>query len=210
MVEDSNAKIHLVVKGEQKKFDTKDDVKQAFTKAMGGDESLSLANVEKITLGGNSYGYEACEWLSDLLKGQDTPSLTAIDFSNIFVSRLRAELPKSLELMSVALLPKQLVELDLSDNAFGPDGIRAFECLLINDKQLRVLKITNCGLGPEGGEMIAEALSKNEGLKLTHFHAGRDRLEDKGITALASVFKAMGSLEEIHVPQNGIKDEGMS
>lgn len=111
--------------------------------------------------------------------------------------------------MSVALLPKQLIEIDLSDNAFGPDGIRAFECLLKDDKQLRILKVTNCGLGPEGGEMIAAALSLNTDLKLTHFHAGRDRLENKGITALAEVFKRMGSLEEIHVPQNGIKDAGM-
>jgi Ran GTPase-activating protein 1 len=47
-------------------------------------------------------------------------------------------------------------------------------------------------------------------LKLTHFHAGRDRLEDKGIIALAHVFEEMGTLVEIHVPQNGIKDTGMT
>jgi Ran GTPase-activating protein 1 len=111
--------------------------------------------------------------------------------------------------MALALLPKQLIEIDLSDNAFGPDGIRAFECLLKEDKNLKVLKVTNCGLGPEGGEMIAEALLSNSDLKLTHFHAGRDRLENKGITALAKVFEQMGSLQEVHVPQNGIKDSGM-
>lgn len=77
------------------------------------------------------------------------------------------------------------------------------------DKCLRKLTVTNCGLGPEGGEMIAKALQQNTGLKLTHFHAGRDRLEDKGITALAKVFEEMASLEELHVPQNGIKDAGM-
>ena len=84
--------------------------------------------------------------------------MLAIDFSNIFVSRLRAEIPKSLEVMAISLLPKQLIEIDLSDNAFGPDGIRAFECLLKEDKNLKILKVTNCGLGPEGGEMIAGAL----------------------------------------------------
>ena len=57
--------------------------------------------------------------------------------------------------------------------------------------------------------MVANALAENKGLKLTQFHAGRDRLENKGITALAHVFKEMGSLEEVHVPQNGIKDSGM-
>lgn len=112
--------------------------------------------------------------------------------------------------MALALLAKQLVELDLSDNAFGPDGIKAFECLLKDDKALKVLKVTNCGLGPEGGEMIAAALEANDGLTLTTFHAGRDRLENKGIIALAGVFAKIKSLEEVHVPQNGIKDEGMS
>lgn len=58
--------------------------------------------------------------------------------------------------------------------------------------------------------MIAEALSRNAGLKLKHFEAGRDRLENKGISALARVFAEMGSLEIVHVPQNGIKDEGMA
>ena len=53
---------------------------------------------------------------------------------------------------------------------------------------LKTLKVNNCGIGPEGGEMIAEALAKNEGLKLVHFEAGRDRLENKGITALSKVF----------------------
>ena len=67
-------------------------------------------------------------------------------------------MPRSLEVMAKAILPKQLIEIDLSDHAFGPDGIRAFECLLKDDKNLKILKVTNCGLGPEGGEMIAAAL----------------------------------------------------
>ena len=58
--------------------------------------------------------------------------------------------------------------------------------------------------------MIANALSQNGQLQLKHFEAGRDRLENKGITALGQVFASMGSLEVVHVPQNGIKDEGMS
>lgn len=58
--------------------------------------------------------------------------------------------------------------------------------------------------------MIADALSSNKGLKLRAFHAGRDRLENKGISALAKVFEKMQTLREIEVPQNGIKDEGMA
>jgi len=48
--------------------------------------------------------------------------------------------------------------------------------------------------------MIANALKENPKMRLVHFAAGRDRLENKGITALAGVFKEMGSLEIIEVP----------
>ena len=65
---------------------------------------------------------------------------------------------------------------------------------------LQVLKVNNCGLGPEGGAMIAAALAQNQALKLRHFEAGRDRLENKGIMALAKVFGDLGSLEVVHVP----------
>lgn len=75
---------------------------------------------------------------------------------------------------------------------------------------LETLKINNCGLGPEGGRMIADALSKNQNLKLRHFEAIRDRLENEGIIALAKVFGELGTLEQLHITQNGIKSDGMT
>lgn len=95
---------------------------------------------------------------------------------------------------------KELQHLNLSDNAFGPTGIKSFDFLLKSTPSLKTFKVTNCGLGPEGGEMIAQALKENKDLKLQHFSAGRDRLENKGITALAGVFQEMKSLEVIDVP----------
>lgn len=84
-----------------------------------------------------------------------------------------------------ALIGKKIVEINLSDNAFGPVGISSFEKFVKATPSIKVFKITNCGIGPEGGEMVASAISH---LKLTHFAAGRDRLENKGITALAGAF----------------------
>lgn len=42
------------------------------------------------------------------------------------------------------------------------------------------------------------------------FIAGRNRLENEGATALASVFQKLGSLEEVVMPQNGIYHPGIS
>lgn len=135
--------------------------------------------------------------------------MTRVDFNDLFVGRKLDELPGSLEVLVRALMNKEITYLDLSNNAFGPAGIRSFDFLLREMSSLKVLKVTNCGLGPEGGEMIANALAENKDLRLVQFSAGRDRLENKGITALAGVFKTMGSLEVIEVPQNGIKKDGM-
>lgn len=54
----------------------------------------------------------------------------------------------------------QLVELDLSDNAFGPDGVRGFEALLKSSAcfTLQELKLNNCGMGIGGGKVGAGPL----------------------------------------------------
>ena len=41
------------------------------------------------------------------------------------------------------------------------------------------------------------------------FISGRNRLENEGAKALSEAFKILGSLEEITMPQNGIRPEGV-
>lgn len=53
--------------------------------------------------------------------------------------------------------------------------------------------------------MIAEAILKNDEMRLTEFSASRDRLENPGIEALSKVFSAHGTLKKIEVYQNGIR-----
>ena len=49
----------------------------------------------------------------------------------------------------------KLKELDLSDNAFGPDGVKAIKKLLMSPVcySLEVLKLNNNGLGIGGGKV---------------------------------------------------------
>lgn len=51
------------MKPEAKKFDSAEDIKSAFLAAAHSDV-VDLSKVTKITLGGNSYGFSACEWLA--------------------------------------------------------------------------------------------------------------------------------------------------
>lgn len=70
----------------------------------------------------NSYGTEACKWIADhVLK--PAKKLTRVDFSDMFTARLRSDLPESLRIL-VGALSSNITELNLSHNAFGPDGVR--------------------------------------------------------------------------------------
>ena len=53
-------------------------------------------------------------------------NLSKVDFSDMFTARLRSDLPKSLEILMSGLDVKKIVELNLSHNAFGPDGVKSF------------------------------------------------------------------------------------
>ena len=53
----------------------------------------------------------------------------------------------------------RLSELDLSDNAFGPDGVKGIEQLLMSPSchSLKVLRLNNCGMGIGGGKVSRRA-----------------------------------------------------
>ena len=89
----------------------------------------------------------ACEWIAEnILK--DCHQLKKVDFSDIFTTRERDKLPASLKFMVDAIIDKDIVELNLSHNAFGPDGVTAYVDFLEKCPTLKVLNVTNCGLGP--------------------------------------------------------------
>lgn len=55
----------------------------------------------------------------------------------------------------------RLTELDLSDNAFGPDGVKGIEQLLKGPSchTLRELRLNNCGMGIGGGKVRFNAVN---------------------------------------------------
>ena len=46
---------------------------------------------------------------------------------------------------------KFITELILCDNVFGPEGVRSLQPFLEQCATLKILDITNCGVGPKGG-----------------------------------------------------------
>ncbi|KAF7243552.1 hypothetical protein EG68_10388, partial [Paragonimus skrjabini miyazakii] len=149
------------------------------------------------------------------------------------VGRLKTEIAPALRHLSTGIMASgsQLVELDLSDNAFGPNGVvgivellsspscftlKVIPVLLQNNLPYRkILRMNNQGLGHEGCRYLTQALQKGRqasnkrGLTLKVFSGGRNRLENVGAQMLSEVFADMGSLEELSLYQNGIGIHGI-
>ncbi|XP_015127206.1 ran GTPase-activating protein 1 [Diachasma alloeum] len=201
--------------GKSLKLNSEDDAKEVC------DEIKKCENMGYLNLEGNTLGPDAAKAVAKALESHGSHLKYAL-WKDMFTGRMKTEIPKALEYLGDGLnrAGARLVELDLSDNAFGPIGIQALAAFLRSNTcyTLRVLRLNNNGLGTAGGKMLAEALldchanSSKEGqpLALRVFIAGRNRLENKGAKALADVFEKLGSLEEVVMPQNGIYHPGIS
>lgn len=191
------------------KFNTRQDA-QELKQAI-----LNTNNLKVLRLEGNTISPEAAEELAEAIEKQKLERFIGND---IFTGRLKDEIPLALRSICGAIDKSgaNLVEVNMSDNAFGPIGLEA----LMNFFQstccysLKEFRLHNNGLGPDGAKKLALSLEqgyKNSGGKLTLrvFVCGRNRLEYEGARTISNVLKMMGSLEEIQMPQNGIRPNGI-
>ncbi|KFO11571.1 Ran GTPase-activating protein 1, partial [Balearica regulorum gibbericeps] len=196
----------LSFKGQSLKLNTAEDAEEVIKQIEEFD------GLEALRLEGNTVGVEAAKVIAKALEKKS--ELKRCHWSDMFTGRLRSEIPPALISLGDALITAgaQLVELDLSDNAFGPDGVRGFEALLKSPAcyTLQELKLNNCGMGIGGGKCHRKSSAQGKPLALKIFVAGRNRLENDGATALAEAFGIIGTLEEVHMPQNGINHPGIT
>uniref|UniRef100_A0A8C7FT41 RAN GTPase activating protein 1a n=1 Tax=Oncorhynchus kisutch TaxID=8019 RepID=A0A8C7FT41_ONCKI len=195
----------LSYKGQGRKFDNAQSVEEMVK------EIQEFKGLQALRLEGNTYGVEAAQAIAK----SDYEMRWSGIVNSAFISPIQNSLGAALMTAGA-----RLTVLDLSDNAFGPDGVKGIEKLLKSTAchTLQELRLNNCGMGIGGGKILAAALtecykqSSSQGtpLGLKVFIAGRNRLENDGATALAQAFQLMGSLEEVHVPQNGINHPGVT
>lgn len=134
------------------------------------------------------------------------------DFADIFTGRLIDEIPTALSALCDALQSHPtLVEIDLSDNAFGSRCAPSLVPFLTKNAHVQVFKLNNNGLSPQGGRIVAGAILANKQSSLRVIHCGRNRLENGSAKTWAEAFAHLGpSLEEVKMPQNGIRMEGIA
>ncbi|CAF2385666.1 unnamed protein product [Rotaria sp. Silwood2] len=176
--------------------------------------------LKALRLEGNTINEEAATAIGKALEKHN--EIERLIWNDLFTTRLKTEVPPSLIKLTQGLLTNgsHIVEINLSDNAFGPIGVKGLETFLSSSAcyTLEELRLNNCGMGSMGGKLLAEALiachknsvaSGGRRFALKQFIAGRNRLEIEGAQALAKAFEIIGTLEVIRMPQNGIRPPGI-
>ncbi|KAF9358670.1 hypothetical protein BGX34_008825 [Mortierella sp. NVP85] len=204
------SKTTFSIEGRGLKLNSAADV-QEFVNTIEG-----MTELDSVVLSGNTFGVEASRAIAAALAKK--PLLKLAQLSDIFTGRLLSEIPDSLKAFGDALIDKEhLVELNLSDNAFGAAGLGPLSDFLKTNRNLQILKLNNNGLGPTGGKVLADALKeaqkRNEAEKkkssLRVIIIGRNRLEDGSAPLLGEAFAAHGTLTHVSMPQNGIRMAGI-
>jgi len=109
----------LSFKGKSLKLNTAEDAKDVIK------EIEDFDGLEALRLEGNTVGVEAARVIAKALEKKS--ELKRCHWSDMFTGRLRSEIPPALTSLGEGLITAgaQLVELDLSDNAFGPTACEA-------------------------------------------------------------------------------------
>jgi len=198
----SSTKISLP--SQKKNLESLDDEKcQEYVKAIQENKDT----VTYIGLAGNSYSKNFCQGFAELIKA--APNLERLNANDMFVSRLKDDIPFSLEYLSGALIDKsKFIALDLSNNAVGPNGAQALSKFFESSPSLKIFLINNCGLGIQGSTILANAFKKGK-VNLEVLAMARNRLENPGTIEIASALEGMDSIKEVYLFQDVIRKDGM-
>ncbi|KAM6545391.1 hypothetical protein CsatB_026127 [Cannabis sativa] len=159
----------------------------------------------KICFSNRSFGLEAAQ-VADPILASLKSQLKEVDLSDLVAGRPEAEALKVMNIFSEALEGSVLKSLNLSNNALGEKGVRAFGALLKSQSQLEELYLMNDGISEEAARAICELIPSTEKLKILHFH--NNMTGDEGAVAISEVVKRSPLLEDFRCSSTRVGAEG--
>ncbi|EXB93441.1 hypothetical protein L484_001000 [Morus notabilis] len=159
----------------------------------------------KICFSNRSFGLEAAcvaEPILASLKSQ----LREVDLSDFVAGRPEEEALQVMNIFAAALEGSVLRSLNLSNNALGEKGVRAFAALLKSQAELEELYLMNDGISEEAAQAVSELIPSTEKLKILHFH--NNMTGDEGAVAISEVVKRSPLLEDFRCSSTRIGSEG--
>ena len=101
-----------------------------------------------------------------------------------------------------------LLYINISNNALGTAGARAFAPVLENSPNLQTLLVTNCGLGSLGVKEFVDRLTYCKYVEVVSF--GKNRIENQGGLYFSEIIFQLKCLTAVYLFQNGMKVEATS
>ncbi|XP_077250294.1 RAN GTPase-activating protein 2-like [Tasmannia lanceolata] len=159
----------------------------------------------KICFSNRSFSVDAARVAEPILVSV-RDQLTDVDLSDFIAGRPEAEALEVMEIFSLALEGCVLKYLNLSDNALGEKGVRAFGALLKSQRSLEELYLINNGISEEAARAVCEFLPSTEKLRVLHFH--NNMTGDEGAIAISEVVKLSASLEDFRCSSTRVGSKG--
>ncbi|KAF3649888.1 RAN GTPase-activating protein 1 [Capsicum annuum] len=184
--------------------------KRAFIEAEEAQELLkplkeSGNSFSKICFSNRSFGVNAARIAGPILASLKD-QLKEVDLSDFVAGRNEAEALDVMNIFSEALEDSNLKFLNLSDNALGEKGVRAFGKLLQSQTNLEELFLMNDGISQEAARAVSELVPSTEKLKVLHFH--NNMTGDEGAVAIAEIVKRSPLLEDFRCSSTRVGSEG--
>lgn len=160
-------------------------------------ETVAGSAIRAIKLSTKSIGSEAAPIVVAAIENV-AQVLEDADMSDIIAGRPEAEVLQVLQAVSAALAKcKGLKSLNISDNALGEKGIRAFKDVLTGTSTLQALYLKNIGCSVNACKAVAELVSCNS-LQLLHLF--NNMSDNEGASAIASLVQRSSGIKVRTVP----------
>ncbi|KAG8389350.1 hypothetical protein BUALT_Bualt02G0220100 [Buddleja alternifolia] len=132
--------------------------------------------------------------------------LTEVDLSDFVAGRPEEEALEVMNIFSLALEGSKLNYLNLSNNALGEKGIRAFGALLKSQHNLEELYLMNDGISEEAAMAVSELIPSTDKVRVLQFH--NNMTGDEGAMAISKMVKNSPLLENFRCSSTRIESEG--
>jgi len=184
--------------------------KRAFIEADEAKELLSPLtkpgnSYKRICFSNRSFGIGAAHVAGPILEAVKN-QLTEVDISDFVAGRPEDEALDVMRIFSKALEGSVLRYLNISDNALGEKGVRAFSELLKSQESLEELYVMNDGISEEAAKALSELIPATEKLKVLHFH--NNMTGDEGAMYIAEMVKRSPNVESFRCSATRIGSDG--
>ncbi|XP_078441853.1 RAN GTPase-activating protein 2-like [Wolffia australiana] len=184
--------------------------KRAFIDAQEAEQLLAPLTEKgnaftRICFSNRSFGIEAARVAAPILQSV-AEQLTEVDLSDFVAGRPEEEALDVMRAFATALEGSKLRYLNLSDNALGEKGVRAFGPLLRTQTCLEELYLINDGISGEAANAVAELVPATDRLRVLHFH--NNMTGDEGAAAIAGILRRSPELIDFRCSSTRVDCEG--